>query len=92
MSIMPIAALAAETTVEGDNSTDKPVFHHGTPEQTVWRKTMGAIETLSTGSGSEREAVHDSASGIHLAVLSTLGVDLPETAEILDFGLVPAAL
>ena len=47
---------------------------------------MGAIETLSTGLGSEGEAVHDSASGIHLAVLSTLGVDLPETAKILDFG------
>ncbi|MDR3658878.1 MAG: class I SAM-dependent methyltransferase [Mycobacterium sp.] len=47
---------------------------------------MEAIETLSTGSGSEREAVHDSTVGIHLAVLSTLGVDLPETAKILDFG------
>jgi len=47
---------------------------------------MGAIETRSTGSGSEREAVDGSTVGIHLRVLSTLGVDLPETAKILDFG------
>ena len=38
---------------------------------------MEAIETLSTGSGSEPEAVHDSNVWIHLGVLSTLGVDLP---------------
>jgi SAM-dependent methyltransferase len=47
---------------------------------------MEAIETLSTGSGNEREAFPDSNVGIHLAVLSTLGIDLPETAKILDFG------
>lgn len=48
---------------------------------------MGAIETLSTGSGSKREAVYDSVGGIHLAVLSRLGVDLPETAKITRFRL-----
>ena len=36
------------------------------------------IETLSAGSGHERI--------LHLAVLTTLGVDLPKTAKILDFG------
>ena len=35
------------------------------------------LSTESSESGDER---------IHLAVLSTLGVDLPETAKILDFG------
>ena len=47
---------------------------------------MEAIEHALDGLGSEREAVHDSTVGIHLAVLSTLGFDLPETAKILDFG------
>lgn len=47
---------------------------------------MGAIGTLSTGSSREPSAVDDSASGIYFSVLSSLGVHLPETAKILDFG------
>ena len=37
-----------------------------------------AIDTLSAGSRDERI--------LNLAVLTTLGVDLPKTAKILDFG------
>ena len=40
--------------------------------------STAAVDTLSAGSGDERVR--------NLAVLTTLGVDLPKTAKILDFG------